>query len=432
MVNARMEFGYASTGQLMSFVGNKAGYFAIANWQEAHTAAPFVQENEVKPVQNADGTYTDGSYDKVVYCADCHLELECETCAIKVEMQEVTIPGIEAPAQLEVRTGITEDEIPTALEEKGYTTVAEISEALEEKALESVTSLDKDKIQVEEIWVELKVYDENTQTWVEVDEDTFPEEGIEVVLPYPAGMSSSNCTYVITHMFDKGEKAGQIEVLTPTFMPDGIHVTVTGCSPFSIVYQEIVKTPVNNAPSPAPVESEHTLPNGTEVRMITVDGDSSVYVIGELDILPKGASFESENVTSGNVFNNIQNLITKKFGSADFRVFEMNLFNAFNQKLSQLSGKINVTLPIPEGMLTREGESLVVYRVANGKLIKCDTAVANGHITFATDHFSTYVIVEVNAMTSPKTGDFNMMPMFTVLMLLAFAASTIALRKKVK
>ena len=33
------------------------------------------------------------------------------------------------------------------------------------------------------------------------------------------------------------------------------------------------------------------------------------------------------------------------------------------------------------------------------------TAVADGQVTFATNHFSTYVLVEVNAMTSPKTAD---------------------------
>ena len=125
----------------------------------------------------------------------------------------------------------------------GFTTVAEISEALEEKALESVTSLDKDKVQVEEVWLELKVWDETNNTWAPLTSANMPSEGVEIVLPYPAGMNTSNCTFVITHMFDEGPRAGEIEILTPTFMADGIHVTITECSPFSIVYQQKEVTP---------------------------------------------------------------------------------------------------------------------------------------------------------------------------------------------
>ena len=243
MVNARMEFGYASTSQLMNFKGFRNYHYAVAVWEDAHTEAPFVQENVVKPVENADGTYTPGSYDKVVYCATCQKELSREACAITIEVQSVTVPGIEAECQLEVRSAITEEEIPTELKNKGFDTVAEISEALEAKALESVTSLDEDKIQVEEVWLELKVWDEVNNTWAPLTAANMPAEGVEVVLPYPAGMNSSNCTIVVTHMFDEGPKAGEIEVLTPTFKADGIHVTITECSPFSIVYQEKEVTP---------------------------------------------------------------------------------------------------------------------------------------------------------------------------------------------
>jgi len=191
---------------------------------------------------------------------------------------------------------------------------------------------------------------------------------------------------------------------------------------------DTVVTPV--APSVPPVESEVTLPNGEEVRMVTVKGDSSVYVIGNPDIIPAGASFESLNLTAGATFESVKTAVANKFGSADFSVFEMNLFDAANQKISQLSGYINVTVPIPAGMATGEGETIVVYRVENGKMIKCDTAVANGQVTFATNHFSTYVLVEVNAMTSPKTGDFNMMPMVAAMMFMMSVTAITVVRRK--
>lgn len=158
-------------------------------------------------------------------------------------------------------------------------------------------------------------------------------------------------------------------------------------------------------PTPAPVESEHTLANGEEARMVTVKGDRDVYVIGNPDLVPAGASFESTSLTSGAAYESAKAAVAKKFGSAEFVAFEMNLFNANNAKITQLNGYINVTLPVPAGMATENGESIVVYRVENGKMYKCDTAVADGQVTFATNHFSTYVLVEVNAMTSPKTAD---------------------------
>ena len=68
--------------------------------------------------------------------------------------------------------------------------------------------------------------------------------------------------------------------------------------------------------------------------------------------------------------------------------------------------------------------------VENGKMIKCDTAVANGQVTFATNHFSTYVLVEVNAMTSPKTGDFNMMPMVAAMMFMMSVTAITVVRRK--
>ena len=179
-----------------------------------------------------------------------------------------------------------------------------------------------------------------------------------------------------------------------------------------------------------PVESEHTLANGEEVRMVTVKGNSNVYVIGNPDYIPTGASFSSTAVTAGEVYTNAAAAVENKYGkAADFRVFEMNLTDASNKAITQLAGYINVTLPIPTGMATEEGETIRAYRLeSNGKLTKLDTAVANGQVTFATNHFSTYVLVEENAMMSPKTGDnFAVMP---VVLLAVVAAGVVLIKKK--
>lgn len=187
-------------------------------------------------------------------------------------------------------------------------------------------------------------------------------------------------------------------------------------------------TPAPSIPTPPPVESEHTLPGGEEVRMVTVKGDSEVYVIGNPALIPEGSTFESVDVTSGDTYTKAAKAIQNKFGAASFVVFEMNLTDASNQAIHQLAGYINVTVPIPAGIELGEGETIRVYRLeTNGKLTRLDTAVEDGQVTFATNHFSTYIFVKENAMMSPKTGDgFVMMPM----VVLALAGAVVLVSKK--
>ena len=197
--------------------------------------------------------------------------------------------------------------------------------------------------------------------------------------------------------------------------------------------------PSSGAPSPeideivTPpfVESEHTLPNGEEVRMVTVEGNRNIYVIGNPDYIPAGATFRSETLTSGTIYDAAVKAVANKYQTpANFVVFEMNLWNESYQPIHQLGGYINVTLPIPAGITLDETETIRAYRLeTNGKLTKLDTAVANGQVTFATNHFSTYILVEENAMMSPKTGDtVGFIPM--IVMSIAMAVSITMIKKK--
>ena len=110
----------------------------------------------------------------------------------------------------------------------------------------------------------------------------------------------------------------------------------------------------------------------------------------------------------------------------------MNLIAANGAKLEQLSGYINVTIPLPEELRVGEGERYVVYRVEdNGKLTRCTTVWANGRLTFATNHFSTYiVVVESINSTSPKTDDGMQMNVYVTMLLLAMGVAAIELAAK--
>ena len=156
-------------------------------------------------------------------------------------------------------------------------------------------------------------------------------------------------------------------------------------------------------------ESTYTSDAGQAMRRIAADGNSTIAIDGATEYLPAGAKFASAQLTSGDTYNFVSQLVSQKIsGATGFRVFEMNLTDASGAAVHQLNGFINVTLPIPEGLSASDGKRLVVYRIEDdGALTRCETATRDGYLTFATNHFSTYVIVEEAAVTSPKTGDRN-------------------------
>lgn len=83
--------------------------------------------------------------------------------------------------------------------------------------------------------VSLKIRNADDE-WIPVDPNDFPEDGVEVLLPYPEG-TNRTYTFVITHMITSGEHAGEIEVLNYQAEADGLRVHFTSMSPVCVVYQ---------------------------------------------------------------------------------------------------------------------------------------------------------------------------------------------------
>lgn len=83
--------------------------------------------------------------------------------------------------------------------------------------------------------VSLKIRNADDE-WIPVDPNDFPEDGVEVLLPYPEG-TNRTYTFVITHMITSGEHAGEIEVLNYQAEADGLRVLFTSMSPVCIAYQ---------------------------------------------------------------------------------------------------------------------------------------------------------------------------------------------------
>lgn len=80
--------------------------------------------------------------------------------------------------------------------------------------------------------IALKYYDGGK--WITVDENNFPDEGVDVVLPYPNGTDSKD-TFQIVHMLTKTGSEGKIEKFTHiTKETDGLRFHVTSLSPFGV------------------------------------------------------------------------------------------------------------------------------------------------------------------------------------------------------
>ena len=79
--------------------------------------------------------------------------------------------------------------------------------------------------------IALKYYDGSE--WIPVNENNFPAEGVDVVLPYPNGTDSKD-TFQIVHMLTKTGSEGEIENVPHTKETDGLRFHVTRLSPFGV------------------------------------------------------------------------------------------------------------------------------------------------------------------------------------------------------
>lgn len=79
--------------------------------------------------------------------------------------------------------------------------------------------------------IALKCYDGSK--WIPVDENNFPEGGVDVVMPYPNGTDSKD-TFQLVHMLTKTGFEGTLEKMAHTKETDGLRFRVTSLSPFGV------------------------------------------------------------------------------------------------------------------------------------------------------------------------------------------------------
>lgn len=95
---------------------------------------------------------------------------------------------------------------------------------------------------------------DNKQSFEELNENTMPEEGIKVVIPYPEGTSAAEYDFVILHLL----KNGTVETFIPeniTEGANGLEITVRSASPFAVKYKKAKETEEMSSPETSAEET---------------------------------------------------------------------------------------------------------------------------------------------------------------------------------
>ena len=206
-----------------------------AAWEEAKEEHRIVAVPEKAPTYESEGNWAYWE------CEMCHsIYRDAEGTEMIESWDEIVRPKLESEEPSSMETTIKEglNEVPEAVAEQ-YPTVEKIHKALLEKAFSGNAAMKEENTGSMLLDVSLQIKTVGGEL-IPVDPENFPEEGVEVLLPYPEGTDRSY-TFVITHMITSGERTGEIEVLSYRAERDGLRVRFTSMSPVCITY--LVKQP---------------------------------------------------------------------------------------------------------------------------------------------------------------------------------------------
>ena len=199
---------------------------------------------------------------------------------------------------------------------------------------------------------------------------------------------------------------------------------------------EKIETPETPSETPATPETPSETPATPETPSETPTTPTTSVISTSLKdnsgVLPEGTTIASVSVTSGDVYEKATTVVKQKIsGLGQFAVMEINLTDASNTQIHQLNGYVQVSIPVPSNINVNSGKTITVYRLEDdGSLTRCQTTVESGVITFTTNHFSTYVIVEEDAIHSPKTGDDSYMIYIVCMMVFIIGLGFVVTAKK--
>ena len=134
---------------------------------------------------------------------------------------------------------LEEEDLSDTLHTKGFTV-----DSVKEAPYTTVFAADLALTQENIIFYKVSVYisSDNGKTWIEAGPDTFPQEGVTVLLPYPEGTDGSGYDFTVTHMFAEvsaGHNAGDVEVCSAAETAGGLWFTLHSLSPVAVSWKAV-------------------------------------------------------------------------------------------------------------------------------------------------------------------------------------------------
>ncbi len=143
--------------------------------------------------------------------------------------------------------------------------------------------------------------------------------------------------------------------------------------------------------------------------VIVTDKETNIKLEANDSVVPNDVVLEVKPITEGTTFDNLKRLLSNV---NKFKAFDITLKS--NGVEIQPNGKVKVSIPIPDNF---DKSKLIVYRVEdNGNKIEYKVTIVGNYAQFETDHFSKYVLAEIENNNNekddtPKTGtETNVMP----------------------
>lgn len=193
-------------------------------------------------------TASEGEKSFVVYRMDCRSEGNVYECYPHIDRNSIQI-SCENPdgyvsdtidLSRRSKVNITEglNEVTGDLGNTEYNTVEKITEKLTETIVSSKGYTADNTVLYD---IEFVTSKDGGKTWIPVTAENFPEEGIDVTLPYPEGTNAADYDFTVVHMFDEdvnGHKAGEVETPEATEGENGISFRLMGTSPVMVGYKK--------------------------------------------------------------------------------------------------------------------------------------------------------------------------------------------------
>lgn len=138
-------------------------------------------------------------------------------------------------------------------------------------------------------------------------------------------------------------------------------------------------------------------PQGDVIASVTNTQFGASIVLTDDDV-PKGTTFEIEEVNAGVQERYAINKLN--INKENYHLYDMSLM--YNGEYVSIDGNALVTLPIPSDI---SSDKAVVYYIWGDSSEKMSSTIADGKISFNTNHFSFYLIAEM--ITSGTPNDSN-------------------------